>query len=124
MTDRPCDITNALAAKLTAGTLTAEELRDGIAELMSDHHKRQDLLYLQVHNSSVEGNVIGMMLLEDGELNEGPPDPADWPYKTVLGALRDGWRIISFPNMALLAVSPDEPHGLGFEFILERWRSR
>ena len=118
------DITNTLTTKLAAGTLTVDELRAGIAELLSDDDRRQDLLYLQTQNSSVQGNVIGMMLIEDGKLDEGPPEPADWPYKTVLTAMRDGWRIISFPNIALLAVSPDKPHGLGFEFILERWRSR
>ena len=122
MTDNHGDITKALTSALEAGTLTIDELRRGIAELLSDHHKRQDLLYLQAKNSSLEGDVIGMMLIEDGELDEGPLDPADWPYKTVLAAVRDGWRIISFPNMTLLMVAPDEPQGLGFEFILERWR--
>ena len=122
MTDNHGDIMKALTSALEAGTLKVDELRRGIAELLSDHHKRQDLLYLQAKNSSLEGDVIGMMLIEDGELDEGPLDPADWPYKTVLAAVRDGWRIISFPNMTLLMVAPDEPQGLGFEFILERWR--
>ncbi len=124
MTETPNDITNALTAKLEAGTLTVDELRHCIAELVSSRNGRQDLLYLQVQNTSVEGAVIGMVLIENGELNEGPPDPADWPYKTVLAAVRDGWRIISFPNTALSMVPPEEPQGFGFEFILERWRSR
>ena len=123
MTDKSRDITNALTAKLAAGTLTIDELRRGIAALLSEDGKRQDLLYLQARTSSVEDKVIGMMLIEDGKADEGPKDPEDWPYKTVLAAMRDGWRVISFPNMALLAVSPDTPHGLGFEFVLERWRS-
>ena len=63
-----------------------------------------------------------MMLVEDGQLIEGPADPAAWPYQTVLEAIRDGWRVISFPNMALLAIDETELHGFGFEFILERWR--
>ena len=63
-----------------------------------------------------------MLLIEDGELREGPPNPEDWPYQTVLDAVREGWRIISFPNMALLAVDEKEFYGLGAEFILERWR--
>jgi len=62
------------------------------------------------------------MLIEDGVLKEGPANSEDWPYQTVLDAVGDGWRIISFPNMALLTVDDREFHGLGFEFILEHWR--
>ena len=125
MTEKQREITDKLTAELTAGTLTVEQLRRGIDDLLSqDGENRQDILYLQCSNSSVDGKVIGMMLIEDGQFSEGPPDPKDWPYPTALSAVRDGWRIISFPNMALLAVSPSDPHGLGFEFILERWRDQ
>ena len=53
----------------------------------------------------------------------GPkPTPDDgWPYATVIDAIRDGWRVISFPNMAL-SLDENRTYGLGFEFILERWR--
>ena len=85
MTDNHGDIMKALTSALEAGTLTVDELRRGIAELLSDHHKRQDLLYLQAKNSSLEGDVIGMMLIEDGELDEGPLDPADWPVQDRAG---------------------------------------
>ena len=125
MTEKQSEITEALATKLEAGTLTVEEFRQGIdAMFPKNGGKRQDILYLQSSNTSLEGEVIGMMLIEDGQLSEGPPDPENWPYKTVLEAVSDGWRIISFPNMALLAVSESDPHGLGFEFILERFKDR
>lgn len=125
MTEKQSEITEALASKLEAGTLTVEEFRRGINALLpQDGEKRQDILYLQSNNTSLEGKVIGMMLIEDGQLSEGPSDPEDWPYKTVLEAVSAGWRIISFPNMALLAVSESDPHGLGFEFILERIKDR
>ncbi len=45
----------------------------------------------------------------------------DWPYEKVVDALRDGWRIISFPDMAL-SLDENRTYGLGFEFILEKWR--
>jgi hypothetical protein len=123
MTERQRKITESLAEKLAAGSLTVAELRRGVADLLLRNGRgRQDLLYLQSQSTSVASRVVGMMLIENGECSEGPPDPEDWPYKTALEAVRDGWRIINFPNMALLAVSADEPHGLGFEFILERWR--
>ena len=63
-----------------------------------------------------------MTYIEAGVLKEAPSDPDEWQYQTVLDAVQDGWRIISFPNMALLAMSDEEAYGLGFEFILERWR--
>ena len=123
MTEKQSEITESLAAKLESGTLTVEQLRQDIEDMLAqDGEKRQDILYLQTSGSSPARPVIGMMLIEDGQCSDGPPDPNDWPYQTVLDAVRDGWRIISFPNMALLAVSESEPHGLGFEFILERWR--
>ena len=48
-----------------------------------------------------------------------PRDPEEWPYKTVLEAVNDGWRIIKFPEMALL-VDESRSYGLACEFILER----
>lgn len=87
-----------------------------------DGQRRQDVLYLQTQSTSPGSTVVGMLLIEDGVLSEGPLDPDDWPYQTVVEAIRDGWRIISFPNMALLTVDEKEFYGLGFEFILERWR--
>lgn len=125
MNEKQSEITEALATKLEAGTLTVDEFHRGIDALLPHAEAiRQDILYLQSNNTSLQGEVIGMTMIEDDELSEGPPDPKDWPYKTVLEAVRDGWRIISFPNMALLAVSESDPHGLGFEFILERIKDR
>ena len=113
----------ALVTELQQGTLTEANLREGIADVVrANSPKRQDVLYLQAVTTSPGAAVVGMLLVEDGELREGPPDPEDWPYQTVLEAVRDGWRIISFPNMALLAVDEKEFYGLGAEFILERWR--
>jgi hypothetical protein len=66
--------------------------------------------------------VVGMTYIEAGVLKEASSDPNEWQYQTVLDAVQSGWRIISFPNMALLAMSDEESYGLGFEFILERWR--
>lgn len=113
----------ALVAELQQGTLTEASLRKGIVDIVGmDNPKRQDVLYLQAVTTSPGAAVVGMLLVEDGELREGPPNPEDWPYQTVLDAVREGWRIISFPNMALLAVDEKEFYGLGAEFILERWR--
>jgi hypothetical protein len=82
--------------------------------------RRQDLLYLQTANTSLQSPVRGMMIVRNGELCEGPAEAKEWPYQCVLDAIRDGWRVIQFPDLALLM---DEARtcGLGCEFILERW---
>ena len=83
--------------------------------------RRQDLLYLHTRSTSIDYPVLGMRILENGVLWDGPRDPDEWPYKTVLEAVNDGWRIIKFPEMALL-LDESRSFGLGCEFILERTR--
>ena len=67
--------------------------------------------------------VNGISMIVDGEVQEVPEDPEDWPYSSVLEALNDGWRIVSFPNMALM-MDDSITYGVGNEFILERIRYR
>ena len=103
------------------GRLTEDDLR-GLLDSVGRHGKRrQDLLYLQTRSTSIDYPVLGMRILEDGVLSDGPRDPEEWPYKTVLEAVNDGWRIIKFPEMALL-LDESRSYGLACEFILERWR--
>ena len=86
------EIITALVTELQRGMLTEDQLRQGIKDLtVRSKAKKQDVLYLQAHNTSPGSRVIGMMLIEDGVLKE------DWPYQTVLDVVGDGWRIISFP---------------------------
>ena len=87
---------------------------------MNSRSKRQDILYLQCQGTSLQDEVIGMSLVEDGEVVEqNPAEP--WPYQNTLEAIKDGWRVIKFPELSL---GPDEerPTGLGCEFILEKMR--
>ena len=110
-----------LEKALAAGTLTTDALRRGIREITGRSDKAmQDLLYLQTERSSPYSKVIGMMMIENGQRHEGALDADEWPYQTVLEAMEDGWRVISFPNLALMALNHDDSHGLEFEFILER----
>lgn len=106
--------------ELRKGVLSEAGLRRVTAGHATHSSGRQDLLYLQASNTSVQSPVHGMLLVQDGEVSEGPPDPDAWPYKTVLDAIRDGWRVISFPNLALL-LDDSHTYGLGYEFILEKW---
>ena len=55
----------------------------------------------------------------NGEILDPPDNPEDWPYATVSDAIRDGWRVVKFPELALL-LDEDKTYGLGCEFILEK----
>ena len=104
--------------ELRAGTLTEIRLREALHTL--DSPKRQSLLYMQLQNTHPASPALGYTLIIDGRTVEPAQEPKDWPYKSAMDAVRDGWRIISFPNLALL-MDPVTPAGLGCEFILEKW---
>ena len=109
--------------KLRAGTLVEADLQQALDRLDEtsddDPPKQQRLLYLNTGNTGVDSQVLGMALVENGEILEGPDDVDEWPYNSVLEAMDDGWRIIKFPEMALL-LQEDKTFGLGCEFILEK----
>jgi hypothetical protein len=103
------------------GELTEAHLRQVIETIDATGPNRQDVLYLQAGGTSLASGVHGMLIVQDGQISDGPPNPGDWPYKTVLDAIRDGWRVIQFPNLALL-MDESRTYGLGCEFILEKYR--
>ena len=109
--------------KLRTGTLTEADLQQALDRLDGtsddDSPKQQRLLYLNTGNTGVDSQVLGMALVENGEILEGPDDVDEWPYNSVLEAMDDGWRVIKFPEMALL-LQEDKTFGLGCEFILEK----
>ena len=109
--------------KLRAGTLVEADLQQALDHLDGtsdgDSPKQQRLLYLNTGNTGVDSQVLGMALVENGEILEGPDDVDQWPYNSVLEAMDDGWRVIKFPEMALL-LQEDKTFGLGCEFILEK----
>ena len=108
-------------AELRAGELAEASLQGILTALDEQTSPRQELLYLQANTTSVTADVVGMLLVQDGEVSEGPADPDKWPYPTVLAAMQDGWRVIQFPNLALM-MDESRTYGLGYEFILEKWR--
>ena len=109
--------------KLRAGTLAETDFQQALDSLNDraamDDSPQQRLLYLNTGNTGVDSQVLGMALVENGEILEGPDDVDEWPYNSVLEAMDDGWRVIKFPEMALL-LQEDKTFGLGCEFILEK----
>ena len=104
--------------ELKRGTLTEKGLRR-IAEIADEVRAMQDILYLHAEANSPISEVLAMRIVENGEISDGPEDPADWPYQSVLEAIRDEWRVVKFPELALM-MDESRTYSLGFEFILER----
>ncbi len=105
--------------RLRQGRLTEAHLRDLGSAIVTDQTKQQHLLYLQTATTAVTSEVIGMLMVNDGAVSDGPLDYADWPYKTVLYAINEGWRIIRFPVQ--LPVGHTQDTHITCEFILEKW---
>jgi hypothetical protein len=95
---------------------------------MSDHpHRglavstRQQVLVLYLSSTSLEGNVAGWAfyngLEEDLYYDDDTP-----PYETGVAALKDGWRMISYPTLHDIDRKGGE-HDLGYfknEFVFEK----
>ena len=104
---------------LSQGELTEARLRDLGSAITTNSAKQQHLLYLQTATTSVTSEVIGMLMVRDGAVSDGPFDYAHWPYKTVLDAINEGWRVIRFPVQ--LPVGHTQDTHITCEFILEKW---
>lgn len=79
----------------------------------------QDLLYLQTTSTHLTSEVLGVALYADGAEVALGADPGGWPYASVLDALRDGWRVVKFPELSVL-LDENRSYAIGCEFILER----
>ena len=103
---------------LRRGELTEDDLR-GLTERGDGAQQgaMQSLLYAQTWDNSVYSGIDGMRLIRFGHHQEVPVNPEEWPYRSVIDAIRDGWRIIEFPRFF---ADDSRNYGLGCEFILEK----
>ena len=60
---------------LRRGQLAEQSLRRLSEMLEEPEPRRQDLLYLQATSSSLESAVVGMAMVENGNVSGGPSDP-------------------------------------------------
>ena len=111
--------TDKILALFRQGQLTEQDLRQAL-ERRGSSGKHQDLLYLAATNTAVTAPLLSISLVQDGQMVDGMTGAGDWPYGSVLDAIRDGWRVIKFPELALLLYE-GKTAGLGCEFILEKW---
>lgn len=107
--------------KFRAGTLTEADIDEAIAHGDGPQSGRQSLLYIQAPSTHPYSGVLGISIYEEGKDADGLDEKGDFLYKSIKEALDDGWRIIKFPEM-VLAMDDQNNYGLGYEFVLERWR--
>ena len=102
--------------------LGVEEI-DKALEMVRDRSSvmKQSLLYLHAPSTNPHSAVVGISIYEDGADSDGLDENGDFRYRSIKEALDDGWRIIKFPE-ASLAMNEQDNYGLGYEFVLERWR--
>lgn len=106
------------------GQLQAEDLERAIgvaAAAASAVGGRQSLLYVQAASSDPYSTVLGMSIYEEGADRAAIDASGEFLYPTIRQAQEDGWRIVKFPEMALL-MQEQSNYGLGYEFVLERYR--
>ena len=84
--------------------------------------KKQDLLYLTASTTAPDATIVSINLVENGVIQSIPQNADEWPYQILLDAINDGWRIIKFPEQALL-LNEDTSYGLGCEYVLEKIRN-
>jgi len=106
-------------ARLRAGQFAETDL-DALEERLG-RPLRQRLLYLHAREPVVTAAVIAMAE-HDPASSAPPPGPVreDWPYDTVLDAMRDGWQVVHFPQQ-MAPFDDRETDIAGFEFILQKW---
>ncbi|MBX3011055.1 MAG: hypothetical protein KF832_06085 [Caldilineaceae bacterium] len=83
---------------------------------------RQKVLVLYLGNSALDSMVKGWTLYDGtGQEHYTTGDSDTPPYRTGLDALRDGWRVIQFPQ--LIPPYPNTEYTTSFqmyEFIFEK----
>jgi hypothetical protein len=85
-------------------------------------NRRQKVLVLYLSNSALDSNVLAWSIYDGtGKAGHTTGDSDEPPYKTGLEALRDGWRVIQFPQ--LIPPYPGDEYATSFlkhEFIFEQ----
>jgi len=83
---------------------------------------RQQLLVLYLHNPSLDSNVCAWSIFDGtGQEQHTTGDSEEPPYKSVVAAMRDGWRVIQLPQQypAYPGMEYNTSY-LRYEFVLEK----
>lgn len=108
-------------AAVDSNSFTSSHL-DELEHIANGTSLKQRLLYLHAAGPGIQTKVIGYALHEIFEgYTSGGIDPLAPKslYGTVHDAIRDGWRVIHFPQQNA-AFEDREIDLIGYEFILEK----
>ncbi len=85
---------------------------------MDPDTQRQQVLFLYLEHSGLDGRVVGWSF-HDGA--GGPDLPGEPPYRSGTAALRDGWRLLQASPVPQRLPGAERVTGrLEHEFVLER----
>lgn len=106
--------------QIAQGSFGLEELETLRTELTRT--PRQRLLYLYAMQPTVRAVIVASTVQdpEDSSLCQIDPEAEDLPYKSVMDAIADGWRVIHFPDHRA-SYQEGRLDMLGYEFVLEKW---
>jgi hypothetical protein len=120
-------------AKLRDGDLSESDFTR-LETLLAE--PRQMILYLYSKSTNPCSPIASWALYDPCEPNREdqlvasdtfpiPPKlpSKETPYRSVMDAINDGWRVVQFPREELHPFSDVDNSYLGFGFILERWTS-
>lgn len=96
-------------------------MRDVIAA--TDEY-RQQLMILHCASTDLLAATVAWSVYDGAAPAGAPPmltgDAHEPPYRSVLDAMRDGWRVLQVPQPALLPGAEHETADLPFRFVLTR----
>lgn len=91
---------------------------------METDELRQQLLILHCGSTDPQSATVAWALYdgaapaEASQMRTGDGDEP--PYPSVLAAMREGWRVLQFPQPSFIPGREHETAGLSFEFVLSR----
>lgn len=103
--------------KLEAGQLGPQDL-DELYRLARGG--RQRLLYLYALQPTVRAGLVASTLQDATHASQIDPMAEELPYRSVMDAVADGWRVIHFPDHRA-PFQEGRVDILGYEFVLEKY---
>ncbi|MAP91728.1 hypothetical protein CMK15_09250 [Candidatus Poribacteria bacterium] len=108
--------------KLENSQLEMDDL-DQIEVLLttSGNQSYQKIMYLHSKSTNIQSPLSGWAIYDPYKDNIPKLTSQNPPYKSVLDAVSDGWRILQFPRPENFPFSDIDNSYLTFEFILEKF---
>ena len=113
---------NQCRQKLESDRLQTVDLDELEALITTSNHRRnQTIMYLYSKSTNMRSPLSGWSVYDPYRDDEPELPSQDPPYRSVLDAVGDGWRILQFPRPENFPFSDIDNSYLAFEFILEKF---